>query len=415
MPSRHPLVQTLLELKGNPRACVLTEPLWGIPYNLIAPYASLYMLALGVTTGGIGLVASIGMASQILFALLSGALTDKFGRRWTTFLVDLVSWTIPCLIWAFAQDLSWFVAAALLNSTFRIAATSWGCLLVEDSDRSQIVNIYTWIYVAGVVAAFFAPLSGLFIGENGLVTTIRALYLLAFVMMSAKFILLFAFSTETAHGRIRRQETRDVPLVELFTGYRGVLGQILRNPGTMLTLALMVVMNICSTINAVFWSVFATTTVGVPESWIGLFPFLRALVMLLVFFTLVPRIRALRFRRPMLTGIVVFAASQGLLLSATSLGIPALIGSVVLEALALAMISPLLDSMQVVLVDSKERARIISILYVFVLALGSPFGWIAGLLAGTDPRLPFVLNLMLLALAFVATAVLSRARSLERM
>lgn len=415
MPSRHPLVQTLIELKGNPRACVLTEPLWGIPYNLIAPYASLYMLALGVTTGGIGLVASIGMASQILFALLSGALTDKFGRRWTTFLVDLVSWSIPCLIWAFAQDLSWFVAAALLNSTFRIAATSWGCLLVEDSDRSQIVNIYTWIYVAGVVAAFFAPLSGLFIGENGLVTTVRALYLLAFVMMTAKFVLLFAFSTETAHGKVRRQETRDIPLTELFSGYRGVLGQIVRNPGTMLTLALMVVMNICSTVNSVFWSVFATSTVGVPESWIGLFPFLRALIMLIVFFTLVPRIRALRFRRPMLTGLVVFAASQGLLLSAPVLGIPALIGSVVLEALALAMISPLLDSMQVVLVDPKERARIISILYVCVLALGSPFGWIAGLLAGADPRLPFVLNLVLLTLAFVVTVVLSRARSLERM
>jgi MFS family permease len=415
MPSRHPLVQTLLELKGNPRACVLTEPLWGIPYNLIAPYASLYMLALGVTTGGIGLVASIGMASQILFALLSGALTDKFGRRWTTFLVDLVSWSIPCLIWAFAQDLSWFVAAALLNSTFRIAATSWGCLLVEDSDRSQIVNIYTWIYVAGVVAAFFAPLSGLFIGENGLVTTVRVLYLLAFVMMTAKFVLLFAFSTETAHGKVRRQETRNVPLTELFSGYRGVLGQIVRNPGTMLTLSLMVVMNICSTVNSVFWSVFATTTVGVPESWIGLFPFLRALIMLIVFFTLVPRIRALRFRRPMLTGLVVFAASQGLLLSAPVLGIPALIGSVVLEALALAMISPLLDSMQVVLVDPKERARIISILYVCVLALGSPFGWIAGLLAGADPRLPFVLNLVLLTLAFVVTVVLSRARSMERL
>ena len=415
MPPRHPLVQTLLGLKGNPRACVYTEPLWGIPYNLFMPYASLYMLALGVTTGGIGLVASAGMAAQILFSLLSGALTDKFGRRWTTFLVDLVSWTIPCLIWAFAQDIRWFIAAALLNAINRIAANSWGCLLVEDSDRTQIVHIYTWVYVAGIVAAFFAPLSGLFVGSYGLVQTVRVLYLLAFVMMTMKFVLLFAFSTETAHGRVRRQETRKVPLLQLLSGYQGVIGQILKAPGTLLTLGLMFVMNVCSVVNASFWAVFVTRTVGVEARWIGLFPFLRALVMLAVFFTLVPRIRALRFRRPMMTGLVIFGMSQGLLLASPSFGLAALLASVVLEALALAMVSPLLDSMQVVLVDPKERARIISILYVCVLALGSPFGWIAGLLAGLDPRYPFFMNLSLLAAAFIATGILSRGRSMERM
>jgi hypothetical protein len=117
----------------------------------------------------------------------------------------------------------------------------------------------------------------------------------------------------------------------------------------------------------------------------------------------------------MLVGILVFAASQGLLLVSPQYGLPAIVGSVVLEALALAMVSPLLDSMQVVLVDPKERARIISILYVCILALGSPFGWIAGRLATFDARMPFFLNLGLLALAFVVTLTFSRSRSLERM
>ena len=47
MPKNHAMIRTLLGLRGNPRACVYTEPLWGIPYNLFIPYASLYMLALG--------------------------------------------------------------------------------------------------------------------------------------------------------------------------------------------------------------------------------------------------------------------------------------------------------------------------------------------------------------------------------
>ncbi len=415
MPSRHPLVQTLVGMKGNTRACVFTEPLWSVPFNLYVPYASLYMLALGVTTEGIGLVASLGMAGQIVFSFLSGAITDKYGRRWTTFVVDLVSWSIPCLLWAFAQDFRWFVAAALLNAVNRIAQNSWGCLLVEDGDRSVIVHIYTWVYVSGVVAAFFAPLAGLFVGRYDVVPTVRVLYLIAFALMTLKFLLLFLISKETEHGKLRLRETRTTSLPKLLSGYGGVLGQILRSPGTVLTGILMLCMSVVSTLNGSFWAIFAVERAGIDASWVGYFPLVRALVMLLVFFTAVPRIRALRFRRPMLGGILVFAASQALLLSAPSLGLPALVGNVVLEALGIAMVNPLLDSMQVVLVDPKERARIISILHVAVLALGSPFGWIAGKLAATDGRMPFFLNLALLGVAFVATIAFSRARSLERM
>lgn len=397
MPKNHAMIRTLLGLRGNPRACVYTEPLWGIPYNLFIPYASLYMLALGVSAQEIGLVASIGLAAQILFALLSGALTDKFGRRRTTFVVDLISFTVPCLLWAFARDIGWFVAAALLNAVNRIAVNSWGCLLVEDSDHAQLIHIYAWIYVAGVVSAFFAPLAGLLVGGFGLVTTLRWLYLLAFVLMTAKFVLLYVFSTETRHGLARMAETRHVPLRTLLSGYRGVLGQILRAPGTLLTLFLMLVTAICTLVNTTFWSVYATGTVGVEARWIGIFPFVRSIVMLFAFFTFVPGIRALRFRRPMLAGLLLLGASQALLLAASSLGPVALFPSILLEGLALATISPLLDSMQVVLVDTKERARIMSILYVCLLALSSPFGWIAGLLSGLDARLPFVLNLVLVA------------------
>ena len=59
---KHPLVRMLLQLRGNPRASVYTEPLWGIPYNLYAPYVSVYMLTLGLKDVQIGLIASIGLA-----------------------------------------------------------------------------------------------------------------------------------------------------------------------------------------------------------------------------------------------------------------------------------------------------------------------------------------------------------------
>ncbi len=56
---KHPLVEVLARNGGNPRTLVLIEPLWGIPYNLIAPFATLYMYTQGITDVQIGPILSV--------------------------------------------------------------------------------------------------------------------------------------------------------------------------------------------------------------------------------------------------------------------------------------------------------------------------------------------------------------------
>ena len=118
---RHPMFQALRELRGNPRVCVLTEPMFGVPFNMFHPFMSVYMLALGVTDEGIGLIASLSLISQILSTIVSGAIVDKYGRRLTLFIMDIISFGIPCLIWSASQNMTYFVVAALINGTWRIS------------------------------------------------------------------------------------------------------------------------------------------------------------------------------------------------------------------------------------------------------------------------------------------------------
>ena len=61
---KHPLVEVLARNGGNPRTLVLIEPLWGIPYNLIAPFATLYMYTQGITDVQIGTILSVSMAGS---------------------------------------------------------------------------------------------------------------------------------------------------------------------------------------------------------------------------------------------------------------------------------------------------------------------------------------------------------------
>lgn len=68
---KHPLIELLKHNKGNPRTLILMEPLWGIPANLIAPFATLYMYSQGITDVQIGLILSISMLVQVFFPSLA--------------------------------------------------------------------------------------------------------------------------------------------------------------------------------------------------------------------------------------------------------------------------------------------------------------------------------------------------------
>ena len=111
----HPLLQLLKHNKGNPRTLILMEPLWGIPYNLITPFATLYMYSQGVTDVQIGLILSIAMVVQVLFSFFGGILTDKLGRKFTTMMGDFFGWSVACLIWSISNNFWLFLISMLFN------------------------------------------------------------------------------------------------------------------------------------------------------------------------------------------------------------------------------------------------------------------------------------------------------------
>ncbi len=402
----HPLVETLISLKGNQRSCVLTEPLWDIPYNLYAPYVSLYMAALGLGDAQIGGIASIGLALQFVWALLSGAITDKLGRRITTVIFDILAWSVPMIFWATAQGYWYFLGAAVFNAIWRVTNNSWSCLLVEDGDDSQLVRIYTLVDITTFVAGMVSPVVGLFIDKYTLVPTMRAIYWLTFAMMTAKFIILFIFSKESSVGRQRMKETKDTHLLSVFAGSLGVLKQLLRSRATVLSMLLLALMTCFTTVQGTFWSLFVSEKYAVSDALMSVFPMVRAIVIMTIYFTVTPRIRTDRVKRPLLVALGAHGVWIVLLLICMPLGkggLPAVFIAVVFESVASGLFGPLGSSLLALNVDAKERARIYSIAYALILAVSAPTGWIAGMLSKVDRSLPLAFNLTLIAaLAVVA-------------
>lgn len=392
---KHSLITTLLSLKGNPRGCVYTEPIWGVPFHLYAPYISVYMIALGVSDAEIGQILSISWGFQIIFALFSGVITDKFGRRWTTLVFDILAWSVPALISALAQNYWYFLVAGVINSMWRITLNSWTCLLVEDADHDQLVDIYSWIYISNQLVGLVAPLAGVVIAMFTLTPTMRGLYLFAAVMFTLKALITYRMTEETAQGKVRLRETRHQNLFSMLGGYHGVALDLLRAPRTLYTAGIMLIMSITMLISGSFWAVIATEKLNVPAENLAWFPFVKSAIMLIFFFVVMPQLNRFHFKMPMVVGFVGFIISQFLLISAPEQGYAFLVASVFLEACSFAAVGPQVDRLLVLTVKPEERARIQSILYVGVIMFTAPFGWIAGTLSSMEKSLPFVLNMAL--------------------
>jgi MFS family permease len=409
--TRNPLLTSLFSLRGNGRACVYTEPMWGLSMMLVLPYASVYMLALGITDQQIGLLATIAMLSQVVFGLLSGVFTDKLGRRLTTAVFDVVAWAIPCLIWAVAQNFWYFLVASLINGAWQVTQNSWDCLLVEDVDRGQITGVYSLIKVAAEFSALFAPIAAVLVYQFGLVPAVRLLYLNAFVIMTAKIVILYRWSTETATGRLRRTQTRGVSTWRLLAEYRGVLGLILRSKGTIFSLVIAAIVGAVALVNNTFWQVVISQHLLVPDPLLPFFTMVRSLLSVLFFFTLIPRMTHGRhLKRPTMWGFLAYLAGQVLLVAIPAPEVVAgwttyvlLGGCLVLDAFGAGILFMLAESLVALHVDQHERSRVMAIQRTCVMLVTAPFGWIAGWLSGIDRTWPFILTSGLLALGLVVT------------
>ncbi|MDR1824777.1 MAG: MFS transporter [Bifidobacteriaceae bacterium] len=426
----NPLFKTMISLRGNPRACVYTEPMWGLSMNLCLPYASVYMLALGLKDAQIGLLASCGMLSQMVWGLLGGVITDKLGRRLTTAVFDVLAWSIPCLIWASASMVDrraafWlFLGASLVNGTWQVTQNSWDCLMVEDAERQQITGIYSLVMVAGNLSALFAPIAALMVSHFSLVPAVRILYFNAFAIMTIKLVILYFASHETEMGVIRREATRGVPMLQLLRGYRGVLGVIRRSPGTIFSLVIAALVGAVSTVNTTFWQVIASKKLLVPDALLPFFPMARSILAIGFFFFVIPRVTGdTNLKRPLLLGFGVFGASQALLAlipaptgGAGGGGVAVAGASVycllalclVLDGFGAGILAMLAESLVALNVDKEERSRVMAVQRTVIMLAVAPFGWIGGLLSGVNRSLPFVLTTVLLALGLVVTVAFYR-------
>lgn len=403
----HPLIQVLADNGGNPRTLVLIEPLWGIPYNLIAPFTTLYMYTQGITDVQIGTILSVAMVVQVFFSFFGGILTDKLGRKFTTMMGDFFGWALACLVWAVSNNFWLFLAAAVLNCFEQINQTAWYCLLIEDAHPKDLVGIYTWVSIGGLVAVFFAPLSGLFVSSYSIVPVVRVLYFLFSLTMITKTLITFKFCHETKQGKIRRAETRGVSVFHMLGEYRQLIPRLLKDKAVLKAVAVSVILYITNMVNTNFFSLYVTQRLGLSENLLAMFPILNAAVMLFFMVGIQHRMSVTKFRVPLWIGLTLYSVAALVLIFSPVDNLLFVLLYVFIAAVAAALVNPRKDALLQLNINAQERARLNALIMASTVALSSPFGYLAGWLSSMDRRLPFAFAFLLFIAAMV---VISRIR-----
>ncbi|MCL2811368.1 MAG: MFS transporter, partial [Clostridia bacterium] len=310
-----------------------------------------------------------------------------------------VSWSIPALLWALAQNVWWFVGAAVFNGAMRITANSWQLLLVEDEDDGVLVKLFALINIAANLSAFAVLLSHPLVQRYGLIPTVRGIYVFAFVSMTAKFILTYWFSRETRNGHRRMEETRGRSPWSLLKENKEMLLRMIRSPKVMWTIGLLACFSGSNTLTDTFWPLLVVERMGIPEASLAFFSAARSVIMLVCFLVISPRMSMERLKRPLALCFAMQIAAKLLLISAPPGALWLLWVTLAMEAFSFSLLNPLTASLQMLCMDPHRRAQMLGLFFAIMLLITSPLGAVGGLLSGINRILPFILASALCALA----------------
>jgi hypothetical protein len=323
----------------------------------------------------------------------------------------LLSWTLPCILWAAAQGYWYFIIAVLFNSMWRVTGNSFSCMIVEDGDSDKLISIYTILSLLGLLAGFISPVIGICIDRSSLKPTMRVLYLLAMVMMTIKFLLQYRMTRESTIGKRRIEECKGRSLYSMTFGGWSVFITALRQRQLLLYMVLMILMTCFNIVQTTFWPLFITTAYDVSASMLSVLPLIKTITTIAVYLVVTSHIRLHQIRRPLLVGLGSHLIGLTTLFICLPFGKTALVAvffQTICEAVALAVLGPLCESLMSVSIPAAERARTNSLITAIILLISAPVGWIAGQLSQYSRALPLVLNLCLLIAEILMALYITR-------
>jgi MFS family permease len=352
-----------------------------------------------------GSLNSVNIAAGLVFYLFAAPLTNKLGRRTTSFIFDFAAWTVPMLLWAMARSYVWLLFATVFNAVVRIIYVSWNLLLSEDASEVQRPAIFGYINAIGSLGGITTLAGGLLIQKYGVEPAMRGLFWGGAASISALFIVRYIYSRETKVGEFMMAKTKRESLLRLVARQLPGALEAMKEPFFRRMTGVYFIGNAILSIDF-FRVLYLKDVKALSSLTVSLLPALGAALSFVVFFVILPSRKGRKDKKSLAFAFLACLAAQLLFMlmpkgsaAAAILVFPALQASV-------ALFQTFRDTVFMNGTEAELKSDRFSLIQILMMFLSIPMGALSGLLYSLDPRLPFALaSALYLAGFFLARSV----------
>lgn len=400
------IVQSFHILKGNTRASVICEPLWGIPYTMFIFYFSLYLMEMGITKQQLGIITAAGFLSGAVFSFFAGSITDFLGRKKTSLIFDLIGWSFALFLFFISRSLTMFIIATIVNNITKVTGVSWNLMVIEDADSEQRKSAFNLLNIINISLGIITPIGGLVVAKYGIVRAERYFILFALISMTAMFFIRNSMYVETKVGQQILDEHKGFDFKErLKKGmYKGTLKQLSSNKQLRTAMIVQVLFNLIIPLgayNSMYFLPYMTDYLGIDKAAASILGGVYAGVMLFVFLFITPNTSKKNMPSSILTGLLLQTVAffwitmlpHGIMLYAVL--------AVGVYSFGHGIFIPFFSTLLADISEGKERAGIYSLLNTATAVLSAIIGSASGFIYAVDPRYVFYLTAFITALCFI--------------
>jgi MFS family permease len=397
----------LSDLPRTAKYTILSQLPWGLFCKIVLFYAPLYMKAVGLNEIQIGSISTIGLFFAFIWQLLASPIINKFGRKRTLFVFDLICWTAAMFIWAVAQNYWYFVAAAAINAAVKVSGVAYFCLLTEDTKPEKRAKALGTVNVVNNAPGLLMPIAGLAIAKFGIVPAMRFWYFLGGIVLTCGFVFRNAMITETSAGIELMKKHSNLKLASSIHKGFGQVKKYYNNKEFRSILWIYILTNIVFATNFI-QVIYLKDRLGFDEKELALTQVISALTYLL-YLGIMPRIKSGKDKKILTVSLYAGVAGAILFIAVPKGSILFMLAAMVVITVGNFVSVTYRDAVFMNSVGKLEKADIYSTVQIISAIVCTPVGWLVGLGYTYNPIVPFigVASLLLIAAVSATNVMLS--------
>ena len=402
-----------MKLERNARICRNCFFFWAIPYTIYIYYLSLYLEAEGLSTSNIGLLMTVANASALVFSLVAAPIVDRMGRRNATFVFDLISSALPCLLFLAGGKLVVALIAQAITGLNRIMSTGYYLLMIEDTGEDNSIGAMNWFNIILVGAGLCTPIGGFVVSRMGLVDGEKLFLILSFISMTAQAIVRHILVKETPTGERMRVQRSSISLRETLGNYRNAMKYMFSNKpvlSAMIINGLVYAYYTIGTTISMFFAPYFADFRGLTGVTLGMVGGIYAGGTLFSMLLINPRIKPKQLYPATIISALISILGFALLMLCPQGNTALLFIAIVLISLSYGVLKTIADSLLALQMTSEHSTTLYSFSFILASVLGIVAIQILQVLYTRSPNWLFGSSTILIALVLLDALVFSATK-----